>query len=94
MSPKITAIADRAPKKLAALIIEARDDIESAVVAAAAEAQAQESKAKLRLTFSITINLDSNALEYGLGWNVPHKLTATETLPDPNQPDLIPEAGE
>lgn len=91
MSPKILAVSERAPKKLAALIIEAQDEIESALVAAATEAQAQESKAKLKIGFGITINLDSNALEYALTWSVAHKLTATEEIPDPNQPALIPE---
>ena len=66
MSPKILAVSERAPKKLNALLIEAQDEIEAALVAAASEAQAQESKAKLKIGFSTTINLDSNALEYAL----------------------------
>ena len=88
MSPKITAIAELAPKAMQALIIEAQDEIEAALVAAITEAQANEAKAKLNLTFKTTINADSNALEYALGWSVAHKLTHSESIPDQNQVEL------
>ncbi len=88
MSPKIQAIIEQAPEHLTKLLTEAADQIEEALVAAAAEAQAQEAEAKLSLGFKITMNLDRNAVQYGLGWSVKHTLTSEATLPDPNQPSL------
>lgn len=88
MSPKIQAIIEQAPEHLTKLLTEAADQIEEALVAAAAEAQAQEAEAKLALGFKITLNLDRNAVQYGLGWSVKHTLTSEATLPDPSQPEL------
>lgn len=68
--------------------MEAGDQIEEALVAAAAEAQAQEAEAKLNLGFKIGLNLDKNVVEYGLSWSVKHSLSESVFLPDPNQPAL------
>lgn len=85
MSPKIQAIIDQAPEKLRALLTEAADQLEEAIVAAAAEAQAQEAEAKLNVSFAIKMNLDRNAVEYAVSWSVRHTLSHSCPLPDPNQ---------
>lgn len=88
MSPILQSLIERSQPKLAALLTESSDEIESALVAAASEAQAQETKAKLRINYSMTINMDSNSYDYALGFSVAHKLTDSEAIPDPNQAEL------
>lgn len=88
MSPILQSLIERSQPKLAALLTEASDEIDAALVAAASEAQAQETKAKLRINYSMTINMDANSYDYALGFSVAHKLTASETIPDPNQVEL------
>ncbi len=84
----LESIATLAPDALRKLLKEAEPKIAAALISAAEEAQAQGGKAKLRITYAITINMDANALEYALGLSTPYKLTATDTIPDPNQVPL------
>ena len=89
MSPTLQNIAENAPDKLKALITEAADDIEKALIAAAESANENDTEAKLGVGFRIVINLDKSQVDYDLSWNVKHKLTASMKLDDPNQTKLF-----
>jgi len=85
---KIEALANQASEQFKALILEAKDEIETAAIACSAEAQVSETEAKLRIGCVAAWSLDRGGVEYSLTFGVRHKLTANAVLEDPNQPTL------
>jgi hypothetical protein len=88
MNEKLTAITATACTDLAGFIREKEEDILDAWNAAEQEAIDQEAKPKFRLGFTITLDLDADTMETALGWSVRHKVSNTQQIPDPSQPNL------
>lgn len=88
MTPKLSAIADKAAENLKAQILESDAKIMEAWAAASEEAVLNEVEAKFRMGFAINLNLDRNSMTTDLTFGTRHKLTANCSIPDPNQAEL------
>lgn len=88
MNAKLNAIATKASAALVALVKESETKILEAWAACEEEAQDNETTPKFKLGLSITLDLDKDSMETALTYGIKHKLTATCTIPDPNQTDM------
>lgn len=88
MNTKLEAIANEAAANLMALIKESEDKLLEAWNACEAEAQEQESKPKFKMGLAITLDLDADAMITDLTFGVRHKLSRSQSIPDPDQQKL------
>ena len=93
MNAKLHAIAEKAATDLQSLIEESEANILKAWDAAEQESQDNETPPKFKLGLTITLDLDKDTMETALTYGIKHKLSVACTIPDPNQPDLLPESG-
>lgn len=82
---KIEAIAESAADNLRRLIVEAQEEISTAMIKCAEEAQLQEKEAVFRLGFSVVLNLDTNKMKQDLSWTIKRTLGVEDDIPNPDQ---------
>lgn len=85
---KLAAIAKRAAVILEAQIIGEADKILEAWDACTEEAQANDTEGKLKLGFAVTLDLGGDCATYALSFGIRRKIETSESIPDPNQPEL------
>lgn len=78
-------IAEDAAKAFKKMFLEQAEKIEAGLVAAAEDAAANDTEAKLNVGFMTSILWDKDQLDYRLSFSVPHKLTASSKMPNPDQ---------
>lgn len=86
---KLAAIGEASARMLQAQIQEMDSEIMAAWAAANAQSLDDDSKPKLKIGFSITLDLDADSLSCVTSVAVRHKIETVETIPDPNQMELI-----
>lgn len=87
---KLAAIGEAAARMLQAQIREMESDILAAWHAAEAQALVDDGKPVLKIGFSIALDLDADSLTCTTAISIRKKIETTETIPDPNQPELLP----
>lgn len=90
MNEKLKAIIDQAADNLKAYAKEHEENILKAWHSVEDEAQANEETPKFKLGFGIVLDLDKDTMECALTWSVRFKASSVQSIPNPDQPDLLP----
>lgn len=91
MNEKLNAIALKASEDLVALIRDAETKLLEAWNAAEEDAQANDTAPRFKIGFAITLDLDKDQMETVLSFGIKHKHSHLQSIPDPGQPELLPE---
>jgi hypothetical protein len=94
MSPKLIAIRDALQEAVFNLIETNAPDIEREMDRSVIAAAKVKKPAFLDLAFAVKASLEHKPTKIKIRFGKAHSDEIEETLKDPNQPDLIPEAGE
>lgn len=79
---------ERAPKELAKLLDEARDEIAEAMLQALAESKESETKAVVSVPFTMKLDLSNNGVNYALTVTRKSKWEVVQPFDDPEQEKL------